>query len=171
MTDVSRIEPDGSGRPVVPLENEVVEALVAADWTVAVAESLTAGTVAARLCFVPGTEDRVLGGVVGYATVAKRRVLGIAADSVVSAGAAGEMARAVRDLFGADVGVGLTGVAGPERQDDRPVGTVHVAWCTPDGEGGDELACVGTPDQVRASAAQETLALLLGAVRKDGRGR
>jgi nicotinamide-nucleotide amidase len=170
MAELSRSEPLPDGRPVVPVENAIIEALVERGWTVAVAESLTGGAVSARLCSCPGTEDRMLGGVVGYATEAKRRVLGVTADGVVSAAAGGQMARAVRELFGADVGLGVTGVAGPERQEGQPVGTVFVGWSTPEIDSGAQLACAGAPEQIRREATEQALRLLLAVVPKDGPG-
>jgi nicotinamide-nucleotide amidase len=163
LEEPSRTDPPATGRPVVPVENEVVEALVEAGWTIAIAESLTGGIISARLCSCPGTEDRMLGGVVSYATAAKRRVLGVV-DEVVSGQAAMTMARSVRELFDADVGLSLTGVAGPERQEDEPVGTVFVGWATPTGEGCTQLACAGAPDQIRREAATASLRVLLGAL-------
>jgi len=168
MTDEpSRTDPPPGGKPVVPVENEVIEALVAADWTIAIAESLTGGVISARLCSCPGTEDRMLGGVVSYATDAKRRVLDVRGD-VVSGDAALTMARSVRELFGADVGLSLTGVAGPERQEGQPVGTVFVGWCTPAGEGCAHLACAGAPEQIRRETAAAALGVILEAVERGG---
>jgi PncC family amidohydrolase len=164
VTEVVRTYPAGSGERVVPIENLVVDELIARGWRVAVAESLTAGAVAARLCWVPGTDDRVLGGVVAYTDGAKRRVLGTTVDDVVSAEAAAEMAGTVRDLFGADVGLSLTGVAGPDRQEGQPVGTVFVGWSTPAEAGHIELACAGTPEQIRHEAANRAMTALLAAL-------
>jgi nicotinamide-nucleotide amidase len=161
----SRTETPPGGLPIVPPENEVIEELVAAGWTVAVAESLTGGMVAARLSACPGTEAKMLGGVVTYDTSAKRRVLAVEGD-VVTDSAARQMASAVKELFGADVGVGLTGVAGPARQEDQPVGTVFVGWSLPDGEGSQQLSCAGAPEQIRHGAATQALVLLRDAVRR-----
>ena len=161
-----------AGAPVVPVENRVVELLRERGWTVSVAESLTAGGVAARLCACPGTGDHVLGGVVTYATEAKRRVLGVTAEHVVSDRASAEMADGVRLLFDSDVGLSVTGVAGPDRQDGRPVGNVFVGWSTPDSQGTVELGCAGTPEQIRYESAQSALDILLLALNgleADGR--
>jgi nicotinamide-nucleotide amidase len=165
MAEVARAETPAGGLAVVPVENELVEALVERGWTLAVAESLTAGAVARRLCLCPGTEDRILGGVVAYSTPAKREVLGVTADGVVTPAAAAQMAAGVRSLFGSDIGVGVTGVAGPDEQDGQPVGTVFVAWSMPGGEGGAQLACAGTPDQIRQEVVRKALELVLGVLR------
>jgi PncC family amidohydrolase len=166
MDEPSRTEPPPGGTPVVPVENRVIEALVAADWTIAIAESLTGGVISALLCSCPGTEDRMLGGVVSYATAAKRRVLDVRGD-VVTGDAALTMARSVRDLFGADVGLSLTGVAGPERQEGQPVGTVFVGWRTPAHDGCTHLSLAGAPEQIRREAAAAALEVLLHALEAD----
>jgi PncC family amidohydrolase len=165
MADVARAETPPGGLVVVPIENQLVEALVERGWTLAVAESLTAGAVARRLCLCPGTDDRILGGIVSYSTRSKREVLGVTADDVVSPAAAAEMAQGVRSLFRSDVGVGLTGVAGPDEQDGQPVGTVFVGWSLPGCDGGAQLGCAGTPEQIRQEVVEKAMELVLGALR------
>lgn len=167
MAEVARAETPAKGISVVPTENEVVEALVERGWTLAVAESLTAGAVVRRLCLCPGTDDRILGGIVAYSTPAKRDVLRVAADGVVTAAAAEQMAIGVRRLFHSDVGVGVTGVAGPDEQDGQPVGTVFVAWSMPGTDGGARLACAGTPEQIRQQVVDQAMKLMLSALRHD----
>jgi PncC family amidohydrolase len=105
----------------------------------------------------------MLGGVVSYATETKRRVLSVEGP-VVSPEAALQMARQVREVIGADVGLALTGVAGPERQEDQPVGTVFVGWSTPVGDGCRKLACAGAPEQVRRQSAERALVVLRDAL-------
>jgi nicotinamide-nucleotide amidase len=119
-------------QPVEPDVVALVRALAARGVTVAAAESLTAGLVAARLADVPGASAVLRGGVVAYATPLKAAVLGVdaallAAGGAVQAEVAEQMASGAARLLGADVGVATTGVAGPEPQDGRPVGTVFVA--------------------------------------------
>jgi len=94
--------------------------------TLALAESVTGGLVAARLTEVPGVSDVLRGAVVSYATDVKVGLLDVPAGPVVSEQAATAMADHVRRLLGADVGLSLTGVAGPDRQDDEPPGTLWV---------------------------------------------
>jgi PncC family amidohydrolase len=101
----------------------------------------------------------MLGGVVSYATETKRRVLGVEGD-VVTPTAALQMARAVCQVVGSDVGLSVTGVAGPERQEDQPVGTVFVGWSTPTGAGCRQLACAGSPDQIQRESAEHALRVL-----------
>jgi nicotinamide-nucleotide amidase len=109
------------------LAGELGERLRASGATIAVAESLTGGLLVQALARAEGSGDWLCGGLVAYATPVKRKVLGVAAPKVVSAQAACEMAAGVRRLLGADVAVAVTGVAGPDRQDGEPPGTVWIA--------------------------------------------
>jgi nicotinamide-nucleotide amidase len=104
--------------------------------TVATAESLTGGRLAALLTGVPGASQSYLGGVVAYATSVKQEVLGVPAAlveryGVISSECALAMARGAASLTGATWGVGTTGVAGPDGQDGHPPGTVHVGLVGP----------------------------------------
>jgi nicotinamide-nucleotide amidase len=105
--------------------------------TIAVAESLTGGQLAAAITAVPGASAVFRGSVTAYATDLKASVLGVDAVLLAEAGAvdaevARQMAAGVRRVCRADVGVATTGVAGPQPQDGRPVGTVFVAVAGPD---------------------------------------
>jgi nicotinamide-nucleotide amidase len=108
------------------MEHVVGQALQARGLTLAVAESLTGGLVAARLVDVPGASTWFRGGVVSYATDVKFSLLGVPEGPVVTSEAAAAMATGVRDLLGADVGLGVTGVAGPESAEGHPPGTVYL---------------------------------------------
>ena len=110
--------------------------LVERGATCATAESLTGGLIGAHLTAVPGASLSYRGGVVSYATDTKAEVLGVPRDLLAEHGAvhpevAEHMALGVRRVMGADFGVAVTGVAGPDPQDGRPVGTVYVAVATP----------------------------------------
>lgn len=114
------------------LADRVVARLQEAELTVATAESLTGGLVAAALTSVPGASAVVLGGVVSYALSVKEGLLGVARElleeqGAVAADTAAAMANGVRRATGAAVGVATTGVAGPEPSEGKPVGTVFVA--------------------------------------------
>ena len=115
--------PEGVAGPAARnLAAEVLRLLRAANWTVATAESLTGGLVAAALTDIPGASQAFRGGVVSYATDLKARLLGVdpamlAAHGAVYAPVAAAMAAGVRDRLGATVGVATTGVAGPDPQD------------------------------------------------------
>ncbi|MFP3987523.1 CinA family protein [Streptomyces sp. E11-3] len=117
---------------------EVLELLVGRGETLAVAESLTGGLVAAELTGVAGASKCFRGSVTAYATELKERLLGVDGTLLVERGAvdaevARQMAQGVRRVLGADWGIATTGVAGPEPQDGQPVGTVYVAVAGPGG--------------------------------------
>ena len=101
--------------------------------TLAVAESLTGGLVASRLVNVDGASQWFRGGVVSYATDVKRELLGVPDGPVVTAEAAAAMARGVRIALQSDVGLALTGVAGPEPDEGVEVGTVFVGLAISNG--------------------------------------
>ncbi len=111
------------------MEYAVGERLKAKGLTLAVAESLTGGLISSRIVSVPGASQFFKGSVVSYATSVKRELLGVKSDGVVSKQAALEMAQGVMGVLGAEVGISTTGVAGPDAQEDRPVGTVWVGIC------------------------------------------
>lgn len=108
------------------MEHAVAKPLLDRGLTLAVAESLTGGLVASRLVNVPGASDWFRGGVVSYAPEVKFSVLGVPEGPVVSAATASAMATGVRDLLGSDVGLGVTGVAGPDALEGEPPGTVYL---------------------------------------------
>ncbi|MGH9235409.1 MAG: competence/damage-inducible protein A [Acidimicrobiales bacterium] len=116
------------------MEHALAARLIARGLTLAVAESLTGGLVASRLVNVAGASDWFRGGVVSYAPEVKFSVLGVPEGPVVSPGAAAAMATGVRDLLGADVGLGVTGVAGPDGLEGEPPGTVYMAAVVGDAE-------------------------------------
>ncbi|WP_432063131.1 CinA family protein [Streptomyces sp. S1] len=106
--------------------------------TLAVAESLTGGLVAAELTGVPGASASFRGSVTAYATTLKHELLGVDGALLAERGAvdpevASQMAAGVRARLGADWGIATTGVAGPDPQDGQPVGTVYVAVAGPAG--------------------------------------
>jgi nicotinamide-nucleotide amidase len=147
------------------LAQAVLGLLAKADRTVAVAESLTGGGVAAALTDVPGASVVLRGGVVAYSTDAKREVLGVDAGLLadhgpVHPGVAREMAARVKERFGADYGVGTTGVAGPDPQDGRPVGLVHVAVAGPSRTVAVELHLHGDREAIRRQTVVQALDLL-----------
>jgi nicotinamide-nucleotide amidase len=94
--------------------------------TLGLAESVTGGLVSGRLTAVPGASDVLRGAIVSYASDVKFDLLGVPEGPVVSEAAAGAMATGVRRVLHADVGLALTGVAGPAEQDGMPVGTLCV---------------------------------------------
>lgn len=113
------------------MEDAVGGLLVERGLTLGLAESLTGGRVASRLVSVAGAGDWLRGSVVAYDSAVKRRLLGVGEGPVVSEEAALAMAEGARGVLGADVGLGVTGVAGPTRQDGVAVGTVWTALAGP----------------------------------------
>jgi nicotinamide-nucleotide amidase len=134
--------------------------------TLATAESCTGGLVSARLTAVPGASAVFLGGVVAYANDVKQAELGVPAAileeyGAVSAEAAKAMAHGVRERLGADVGVAVTGVAGPDGgTEEKPVGLVFVHVVGPDGEEARRTELPGDREMVRGRATAAALHLV-----------
>ena len=149
------------------LEQQVIAALKAHGLTLATAESCTGGLTAKRLTDVPGASAVFLGGVVSYTNGVKERVLGVPhgtleAYSAVSDPTARAMAEGVRRLTGAECGVSVTGVAGPDRDDrGHEVGTVYIALSEGNGTDVRLLHLSGDRGAIRAAAADEMFRLLL----------
>lgn len=156
-----------------PAARAAVTALRDRGWTLATAESLTAGLLAATIADVPGASVVLRGGLIVYATELKHDLAGVPREildeyGAVSAETARELARGAAARCGADVGVGLTGVAGPDPQEGRPVGTVFLGlvvpgrgpWSVPLRVDGDRsrirrAACTAALEQVVAAATGE----------------
>lgn len=149
------------------LEKVVVGRLSRRRQTLALAESCTGGLIANRITNVPGASKVFLGGVVAYSNAAKRKFLGVKAETLARHGAvseavAREMAEGTRRQFGADFAIAVTGIAGPAGGTKRkPVGTVFIALA---GEAGtlveQKLNAFGRGRFKRATAEQ-ALKLLL----------
>jgi nicotinamide-nucleotide amidase len=168
---VSDAAPD-SGREAA---ERVLELLAGRGETLAVAESLTGGMVAAGLTAVPGASKVFRGSVTAYATDVKRDVLGVDGALLDERGAVDEdvargMAEGVRAALNASWGLATTGVAGPEPQDGRPVGTVYVAAASADGVTvARELRLEGGRAAVREGSVRGVLALLHGQLTVNAR--
>ena len=154
------------------LEAVVGELLLERGLSLACAESLTGGSLGARIVDVPDASRYFRGGVVAYSEESKRDVLGVSEGTLrgpgmVSEACAREMAQGVRKVLGADVGVSTTGVAGPAELEGHPPGEVWIAVATPDAEEARHLRAPGDRDQIRRWAEQASLDLvrrtLLGA--------
>ena len=163
------------GDAVFSTDGAEVDELVAAaldgrGWRVGTAESCTGGLLAARLTDPPGSSVRVLGAIVAYANEVKASALGVPAELIESVGAvsaevAVAMAAGVRARLGAEVGVSVTGVAGPGGgSPDKPVGGVHVCVQTPETTVHRLLQIPGSRADVRARTVRICLQLLLEAV-------
>ncbi|MFF8386252.1 CinA family protein [Streptomyces kanasensis] len=159
----------------------VLGLLAERDESLAVAESLTGGLVAAELTAVPGASRTFRGSVTAYATPLKRDLLDVDAGllerrGAVDADVALQMARGVRSRLGACWGAATTGVAGPEPQDGQPVGTVFVAvWGPPDSTAGTgkvaALRLNGDRAEIRRESVRSVLELLMGELSENARAK
>ncbi len=148
------------------LVEAVADVLTSESQTLAVAESCTGGLMAKRITDFPGSSTYFCGGVIAYADRIKLELLGVEEAVLVENGAVSEavaagMARGVADLLNADVGVGVTGIAGPGGgTPEKPVGTV---WCAVAAQGGvrtSHRVFSGDREAVRERASQAALLLL-----------
>ncbi|ANS68390.1 competence-damage inducible protein [Streptomyces lincolnensis] len=162
---------------------EVVRLLTVKGETLAVAESLTGGLVAAEITAAPGASKAFRGSVTAYATELKHRLLGVDATLLAEHGAvdpqvAAQMAAGVRKALEADWGIATTGVAGPEPQDGQPVGTVFVAVDGPfeggsGATGGGKVTALrlnGDRAEIRMESVRSVLALLLKELASESTG-
>ena len=153
----------------VPLAAELIARLVARGETLAVAESLTGGLLAATIVDVPGASAAFRGGLVAYATDLKASLAGVDEDLLAERGpvdpdVAAALAEGARRCCGATWGLATTGVAGPTSQDGHPVGTVYVAIAGPGGAPAyafvRHLLLSGSRPDIRAAAVSAALGLL-----------
>jgi len=141
--------------------------LLERDETVATAESLTGGQLAARLTDAPGASKTYLGGVVAYATSVKVAVLRVPEalveeHGVISSECALAMARGAVGVTGATWGIATTGVAGPDEQEGHPPGTVHVGLVGPGVSTTLALELVGDRAAIQDRTCREALSALAG---------
>lgn len=161
--------------PPVPVAPGLIAELTARGETLAVAESLTGGLVVATLVDVPGASAVVRGGVVAYATPVKHSVLGVPVELLEAEGAvhpevARQMAAGVRIALSVDGepatwGISTTGVAGPDPQDGKPVGTVYVGIASAAGAEAFELHLDGDRGAIRHATVSELLARMSSEIR------
>nr|WP_179534878.1 nicotinamide-nucleotide amidohydrolase family protein [Actinopolyspora biskrensis] len=139
-----------------------MELLRSSGRTVATAESLTAGLVSVMLTEVGGASSAVRGGLVVYATDLKSGLAGVDPELLAARGAvdqevAEQLAEGARSRCGADWGIGLTGVAGPDSQDGKSPGTVYLGFAGPGGSVVHTLRLVGDRQEIRHTAAVTAL--------------
>jgi nicotinamide-nucleotide amidase len=159
------------GDVIFSVNDESMEEVVAAllsrrGATLSVAESLTGGLIASRLVNVPGASGWFRGGLVSYASQIKFDLLGVPDGPVVSAEAAEAMASGVRKLLESDIGLSVTGVAGPDEQDGQAPGTVFVGLDLGDGATNVALRLPGDRPRIRAYAAISALDALRRALER-----
>ena len=144
------------------IAGEAVAAAVGRGVTVATAESLTAGMVAAVLADTPGASAMLQGGVVSYNNTVKRDVLGVPQDLLDAVGSVDEavacaMAEGARRVCGADLAVSTTGVAGPEAHDGKAVGTVFIGIAGTGGTQAFPYSFEGSRAEIRGLACAAAL--------------
>jgi nicotinamide-nucleotide amidase len=161
---VATIPPESAGtESIQSLAQRAVDLAWSRDARLAVAESCTAGAVAAALAMADGATACFQGGVVAYSPAAKYALLGVPPGPVIGHEAARQMARSALERFDADVAIATTGVIGPATEERQPVGTLWVGGCSRrqpalamrkelDGE---------RPGIVREAAVQEALRMLI----------
>jgi PncC family amidohydrolase len=143
--------------------------------TLAIGESCTGGLISSRITDVPGSSSYFLGGVVAYSNFLKMSLLGVREETLrefgaVSGQVAEEMVRGVVGLSGADYGVAVTGIAGPEGgTPEKPVGTVWFGICTPTGIKTELKRFTGCRSEIKYKTSSYALFYLLSAIGRAGR--
>lgn len=155
------------------IEAEIGTLLRSKGYKLALAESCTGGLIGHRVTNIPGSSDYYLGSVTAYAYEAKERLLGVSHDTLIQFGAvseetAREMARGIRHALSADVGLSVTGIAGPGGgMPHKPVGTVWIGLSTPAGEWAVRFQFSGDRIQIKTSTADEALQMLIKYLREE----
>ena len=154
------------GEGKADLADVVLDLLRSRGLKIAVAESCTGGMLGARITAIAGSSDAMLGGVIAYADVVKTSHLGVRPETIQAHGAvseetAREMAAGVRERFGAEVGVSITGIAGPGGgTPEKPVGTVCMAVSAGAAARSVRVQMLGDRDEIRRRSAQAALNLV-----------
>ncbi|HXG25096.1 MAG TPA: competence/damage-inducible protein A [Chthonomonadales bacterium] len=155
-----------------PLHSAVVRLLTSHRLTLAIAESCTGGLLSARITEVPGSSKVFLGGAVAYSNEAKTDLVAVPAEMIAEHGAvspqvAEAMASGARKRFGADYGIGITGIAGPEGgTPEKPVGLVYIAVADAKRVEAERNVFIGSRQDIRNRAAQFALVMLRDRVLK-----
>lgn len=150
-----------------PLEVRLGTLLRQRGYKLALAESCTGGLVGHRITNIPGSSEYYLGSVTAYANEAKERLLGVSHETLVTFGAvspesAREMARGIRKVLDADLGVSITGIAGPGGGlPGKPVGLVWLGLSAPDGEWAFSYVWKGDRVENKVLSAQAALQLIV----------
>lgn len=158
------------------MEEVVGRLLKRRGWRIATAESCTGGLIGHRITEVPGSSDYFERGVVAYSNRAKVELLGVPEELIrrhgaVSPQVASAMAKGVRERTGVEVGLGVTGIAGPTGgTPEKPVGLVYIGVATPEGVRVKEFRFVGERSQIKFRASQAALDMVRRAVSCTGRG-
>jgi len=156
-----------SDKELEALALKLGRALHVRGWRLAAAESCTGGWIAKALTDVAGSSQWFEGGVVSYSNAAKTELLGVPTELLTTHGAVSEeavraMADGARRRFAADVAVAVSGIAGPGGGTaDKPVGTVHIAWASPNGLTAARRIFAGSREAVRRQTVAVALERLI----------
>lgn len=157
----------------VTLEESIAALLKEHHLTVTTAESCTGGLLAGRLVNVPGISEQFKEGYITYSNEAKEKLLGVSHETLSTYGAvseetAREMARGCKEVAGADIGIGITGIAGPDGgTKEKPVGLVYIGCCCKDKVYVRKFGFTGNRSKVRESSVANALTLLREAVLQE----
>lgn len=155
------------------LEVQVGDLLRVSGLTLAAAESCTGGLVGHRITNVPGSSEYYLGSITAYAYEAKVRLLGVSWDTLEKYGAVSqetalEMAAGVRQALGADIGVSVTGIAGPGGgTPEKPVGLTWIGLSTPDGNRAWSFVWHGSRLENKQQSAEQVLRIVMDHLEKE----
>lgn len=148
------------------IEERISKLLCKLNLKIAFAESCTGGLVSHRITNVPGSSKYFLGSIVSYSNEAKNKLLGVKNETLKDFGAvsyqsASEMAVGVRNQLGADIGVAITGIAGPDGgTEKKPVGLVFIALSTKEGVVHKKFNFVGGREENKNNSANAALEML-----------
>ena len=149
------------------LPDMVGQMLCAKGYTISCAESCTGGLLTSTLTDVPGSSAYVMGSVVSYSNDVKSRILHVAEETLVSPETARAMAEGVRDLMQTDVGVGITGIAGPGGgSPEKPVGLVYIAVSAPGKTSVEKNVFSGVRAEIKRAAVNKALAMVQEMIRE-----
>ena len=149
------------------IEKILVEKLIEKGLKISTAESCTGGMIAAKITAVPGASGCFDAGVVTYSNEQKNKLIGVKKDTLESFGAVSqetalEMCKSVKELVSADIGVSVTGIAGPGGgTPEKPVGTVWIGVCSNRTHKALKFLFEGNRDEVRSQTAQKALEMVL----------
>jgi nicotinamide-nucleotide amidase len=148
------------------IERRLGEKLLQRRLTLSLGESCTGGLIGHRLTEVPGSSEYFLGGIIAYSYEAKERLLGVRHDTLYKHGAvseetAQEMARGARHALGADIGLAVTGIAGPGGGlPGKPIGLTWIALSSRDGEFARQFNWGGDRETNKLQSSQAALEML-----------
>jgi PncC family amidohydrolase len=155
-----------------PIEIQIGEILRRRDWRLATAESCTGGLIGHKITNIPGCSDYYLGGVIAYANEVKINQLGVSAETLEKHGAVSqetviEMARGVCERYHAEVGLSVSGIAGPGGgTQEKPIGLIWIGLSTPVIEASWQYTWRGNRQEIKEQAADQALRLLVEALKQ-----